>query len=53
MMASLRLLRNCVSVENSSLCFIYLKIRCIKELSSTIIDPTEEASTVDVDDTTN
>ena len=35
MIASLRLLRNCLSVENFGMRFIHSKTRCIKELSST------------------
>ena len=36
MIASLRLLRNCLAVENLGMRFIHSKIRCIKELSSTV-----------------
>ena len=49
MIASLRLLRNCLSVENLGMRFIHSKIRYVKELSSTAnnTDPVATSRTSD------
>ena len=50
MIASLRLLRNCLAVENLGMRFIHSKIRCIKELSSTVNPVATSRTDEDEDD---